>query len=110
PLVRAHWTTSAPSAVEKSKTSRALPLLRFTSTYQAAVSTVAADAGVETPMSSPAAITTATAAANPDRHRRRHLTVRADPTDMSICPFRRDPHRCGPRRHPRTESTVLALT
>jgi hypothetical protein len=60
-----------------------LPLLRFTSTYQAVVSTVAADAGVVATVSNPPANATAAAAANPDRHRPRHLVVRANPTDIA---------------------------
>src|SRR4051794_34771824 len=54
----------APSAVDAPLTSRALPLLRFTSTYQALVLTVAAEAGVMLSAATPAptsAVTTATA-------------------------------------------------
>src|SRR4051794_39986394 len=75
--------TAAPSAVEAPLTSRTLPLLRFTSTYQALVSTVAADAVFVTTVSSPPTNTTANTAANPDRHRRRHLAVRANLTDIA---------------------------
>src|SRR2546423_4804096 len=72
--------TAAPSAVDAPLTSRTLPLLRFSSTYQAVVSTVAADAGAVTTVSSPPTNTTANTAANPARHRRRHLAARANPT------------------------------
>src|SRR2546421_10940331 len=76
--------TSAPSAVEAPLTSRALPLLRFRSTYQAVVSTVAADAAGVTTVSSPPTKTAASAAASPARHRRRHLAVRTDPTSPDL--------------------------
>src|SRR2546423_15253025 len=72
--------TAAPSAVDAPLTSNTLPLLRFTSTYQAVVSTVAADAVFVTTVRSPPTNTTANAAANPDRHRRHHLAARANPT------------------------------
>ncbi|GAB3003230.1 hypothetical protein GCM10027184_70190 [Saccharothrix stipae] len=61
-----------------------MPLLRFTSTYHAVVSTVAADAAVVTTESNPPTNATAAAAANPDRNRRRHLAERANPTDIAV--------------------------
>src|SRR3954451_1934230 len=84
-LVRVHWMRSAPSAVDAPLTSRALPLLRFTSTYQALVSTVAADAAVVTTVSSPPTKIAANAAASPARQRRRHLAVRANPATGIAC-------------------------
>src|SRR3954452_17707966 len=112
--------TAAPSAVEAPLTSRTLPLLRFTSTYQAVVSTVAAEAAAVTTVSSPPTNTTANAAANPDRHRRRHLAVRANLTDIAsflssfgIADMKRAPS-ARTRRHPRRdhcrESGVLPVT
>src|SRR3954453_18714324 len=103
--------TAAPSAVDAPLTSRTLPLFRFTSTYQALVSTVAADAVFVTTVSSPPTNTTANAAANPDRHRRRHLAARPNPTtDIAsfLPPFGiADMKRAASartRRHPHTDN------
>jgi hypothetical protein len=108
--LRDHWVIRAPSFVARLYTSNALPLFRFTSTYQAVVSTVAADADVAATVTSvPLTTTAAAAAAIPDRHARRHLTVRAAPTGIAsllstIWDRRHEARRVGAlgRRHTRT--------
>src|SRR5256714_4968202 len=86
--------TAAPSAVDAPLTSNTLPLMRFSSTYQAVVSTVAADAGAVTTVSSPPTNATANAAATPARHRRRHLAARANPTTDIASFLSSRPTRC----------------
>jgi len=59
---------------------------------------VAADADTGATVSSPATTDTTAAAADPDRHRRRHRAVRENPTDIAFSFLNGD------------EGEVLALT
>jgi hypothetical protein len=72
PFESPRWSTAAPSAVEAPCTSTVLPLLRFSSTYQALVSTVAATAVVVVTAATPPSRINAVAAMMPGRRMRRH--------------------------------------